>query len=287
MSLTRFRAYQLGIAGSSFSYSHNGDFTLIEARLTDLSAANIDDEINDIGGGTLNVLHITSWDKDHCDPTDLGTILKVLDPPVVQAPGYAPTSDSGKLAVKMLQARKKSGGTVQFIGPNYIGGLSNASALKTSNILLWPRELHATNHNDNSVAKFFRSGHFTVLSLGDIESADIADQITAGSIVTDEVDILILPHHGADNGFTSKEFLEAVSPRSAICSSNYDSQYEHPKQSIRDLLYEQDIRLFTTKTGDVIIESDGTNGEFHIYNTIGNSTKLSSAWVGKSKHPLQ
>ena len=31
---TRFRAYQLGNAGSSFSYYADGHFTLIEARLT-------------------------------------------------------------------------------------------------------------------------------------------------------------------------------------------------------------------------------------------------------------
>jgi competence protein ComEC len=38
---TRFRAYQLGSAGSSFSYFADGHFTLLEARLTDTSEANI------------------------------------------------------------------------------------------------------------------------------------------------------------------------------------------------------------------------------------------------------
>lgn len=39
--ITRFRGYQLGAAGSSFSYFANGIFTLIEARATDLFVQHI------------------------------------------------------------------------------------------------------------------------------------------------------------------------------------------------------------------------------------------------------
>lgn len=44
-------------------------------------------------------------------------------------------------------------------------------------------------------------------------------------ILRNEVDILILAHHGADNGFTTPEFLQTLSPRLAICTSDYGNQY--------------------------------------------------------------
>ena len=39
--VARFRAYQLGCAGSSFSYFADGRFTLIEARLNDTNAPSV------------------------------------------------------------------------------------------------------------------------------------------------------------------------------------------------------------------------------------------------------
>ena len=39
--ITRFRAYQLGVKGASFSLAVDDDFTLIEARLNDSNRANV------------------------------------------------------------------------------------------------------------------------------------------------------------------------------------------------------------------------------------------------------
>ena len=64
---------------------------------------------------------------------------------------------------------------------------------------------------------------------------------------------MILAHHGANNGLTNQELLTAIKPCIAICTSNYDSQYNHPRDEIRNLLRYNQIPLFTTKTGDVII----------------------------------
>jgi competence protein ComEC len=42
---------------------------------------------------------------------------------------------------------------------------------------------------------------------------------------------MILAHHGADNGFTTKSFLAHIDPALAICSSDYDN----PREEIREL----------------------------------------------------
>ena len=40
-----------------------------------------------------------------------------------------------------------------------------------------------------------------------------------------ETDVMILAHHGADNGFTNKPFLANLKPSLAICSADYCNQY--------------------------------------------------------------
>jgi competence protein ComEC len=45
---------------------------------------------------------------------------------------------------------------------------------------------------------------------------------------------MILAHHGADNGFTTKSFLAHIDPALAICSSDYDNQYAPPCEEIRE-----------------------------------------------------
>jgi competence protein ComEC len=70
----------------------------------------------------------------------------------------------------------------------------------------------------------------------------------------------------------------------AICSSDYDNRYDHPRQEIRDLLYERGIRLMTTKTGDVIVKSIGDHtGAYRAVNLKGNSNEISSTIDFRSK----
>ena len=86
---------------------------------------------------------------------------------------------------------------------------------------------------------------------------------------------MILAHHGADNGFTTKTFVRRLEPSIAICSADYANQYDHPRQEIRNLLHEEGIRLMTTKTGDVIIQSIGDHtGQYMAINLNAGSTGI-------------
>jgi competence protein ComEC len=140
------------------------------------------------------------------------------------------------------------------------------------------------NANDNSTVKLFRGGCFNVLSLGDVEDALIGARFRRCRILTSETDIMILTHHGADNGFTTKKFLRHVDPTVAICSSNYDNQCDHPRQEIRDLRHEEGIQPKTTKTGDVIVQSVGNHtGVYEVVNLQAKSTEVSSIGTFVSK----
>ena len=100
---TRFRAYQLGNAGSSFSYYADGHFTLIEARLTEVNKKTLSDELKIVDKKTIDTLHITSWDQDHCSLTQLEEILEQYKPKKIEYPGYEPHTDSGKNSLKIIK----------------------------------------------------------------------------------------------------------------------------------------------------------------------------------------
>lgn len=277
MKKTRFRAYQLGDKGSSFSYSVDSQFTLIEARFNKTNASSICSEMKIVGASNIDILHITSWDKDHCSDSELPVILKYLKPDIIHYPGYEPDTDCGRACKNMIEeyCTKQKKVSIRYT-PDYVNKLSVGKE-RGYNTIIYNPIYGEGNHNDNSIAALFRAGRFTVLSLGDCESEHIAKRIQASSIAANETDILILAHHGADNGFTTDEFIKAVKPSIAICSSNYDNQYEHPREEVRRILYQNEVRLFTTKTGDVIVECNEDN-KGYVKNLVSDNTKLSSSY---------
>ncbi len=287
--LTRFRGYQLGGEGSSFSYFADDKFTLIEGRATDISKPQLIHELKACGKRTIDTLHITSWDQDHCSVPGLEWILKELPPTRIEIPGYQPHTESGSKCATMIREYRHHwigrghSVTTQAIDPPYIESLGRAQHLGYRDILYHPK-IFRDQSNDNSTVKFFRTGAFNVLSLGDVEHQDIAAMLKRCKTLCREVDVMILAHHGADNGFTTKRLLSELSPTLAICSSNYDNKFEHPRQEIRDLLYQQEIPLFTTKTGDVIIQSIGGHTmDYHVMNLCADSSRISSTKMFRSR----
>jgi competence protein ComEC len=235
------------------------------------------------GVETADCLHITSWDADHCSASELPALLEALRPAKIECPGYDPSSENGEQSRKIIrvyqQEKRSSNRPVELkdITPEYIRSLDTAEALAFRDVLYHPRWLDPNCTNNNSTVELFRKGSFNLLSLGDVESHDISARLRRDKYLEREVDVMILAHHGADNGFTNKRFLNHIEPQLAICSSNYDNQYEHPTEEIRKLLHEQKIRLMTTKTGDVIVKSVGDHtGQFLAINLKAGSTEISS-----------
>ena len=288
--LTRFRAYQLGCHGSSFSYFADGHFTLLEARITDQSRRSLLIEMERCGVSSIDTLHITSWDNDHCSVNELEELLDLTLPTTIECPGYDPYTDSGAGCLEIIGAyrddRRHSNRLpeIRHITPRYIAGLVHAERLAFNNVLYNPLHIDLDCANDNSTVQQFRKGSFNVLSLGDVQSQLISARLRRCRLLQLETDAMILAHHGADNGFTNEKFITRLKPSLAICSSDYDNQYDHPREEIRELLHSQGIRLMTTKTGDVIVRSIGDHiGEFEAINLKANSTEISSSYRYVSK----
>lgn len=278
--LTRFRAYQLDSAGSLFSYFKPGQFTLIEARIPKGGIEVIKQEMEACGVQSINTLHITSWDTDHINFDDLTNILNELRPDRIEAPAYAPESDEGKLCKRVLdgydEVHSRYVKNVTYCTKEWHDGLSRATSKSETNIA-YRSKFDGDNKNDKSLIRLFRSAGFNVASFGDCESKDISDRLGRDTIFTTEMDVMILAHHGANNGFTNEDFLRKTKPLYAVCSSNFDNQHEHPRQEIRDMLHELNIPIFTTKTGDVLIyQNEGYKAVIH--NLISDNTKESSRY---------
>ena len=287
--LTRFRAYQLGEPGSSFSYFADGHFTLIEAKLTDKSRQSLATELKVCGKSAIDTLHITSWDQDHCNLKDLEEILHILKPKKIEYPGYDHDSDNAKNCLQEIlryqEARRKAAllMVARRIDPPYVKSLEAAKGLGYSDIIYHPKELFAGS-NDNSTVKLYRSGMFNVASLGDVEHANIGSMLRRASSFKTEVDVLLLAHHGSDNDVNSKKFFQTVKPAIAVCSSDYDNQYGHPHEEVQDALHEAGVRVFTTKTGDVLVESvPNHRKEYQVTNYQSDTTKASSKYTYTSK----
>ena len=289
--LTRFRAYQLGRAGSFFSYFNGTKFTLIETMITDMSKQTLAKEMAECGVTRVDELHITSWDTDHCEKNGLEYILNHLKPSEIECPGYSPKTDTAKECLALIETYKKSqerlaapvSVALKVINPDYINGLKDAEGYAYNDVFYWPREI-GENSNNNSTVKLFRGGSFNVASLGDVECTVIGGRLSACMKFSSEIDVMILAHHGSDNSMCSKGFLKKTVPQVAICSSDYDNKFDHPSESVRQMLYDLEIPIYTTKTGDVLILSYGAHsGAYKVVNLKGDSTEISSQKYFRSK----
>jgi competence protein ComEC len=261
--------------------------------LTETNKEPLFTEMEACGVDAVDCLHITSWDTDHCTIAELEELLAGLRPTRIECPGYDPSSDNAKACRKLIreyQAVKRNSNrpvTIEYVTPEYINGLVHAERLGFNNVFYHPKHIDPDCSNDNSTVNLFRRGSFNVLSLGDVESVDLSARLRRDKYLRREVDVMILAHHGANNGFTNKRLLQHIEPHVAICSSNWDNQHGHPTQEIRDLLYEQGVILMTTKTGDVIVKSVGRHdGAYEVVNLKAGSTEVSSVYKFTSKKSI-
>jgi len=276
--VTYFRAFQLNSKGSLFSFWKNNVYALIEARLPKGGIDVLISDIYQFGKNRIDTLHITSWDTDHCNIDDLTQILNRLRPDKIEIPSYEPNSDTGKLCKSLITKydyiHQRYVYNVKIFNKATIDSLPVAQAWGTGDVV-YHSLYNVDNHNDMSQIRLFRSNGFNVLSLGDCESEEITKYLMNSTFfIKNEVDILILPHHGSDHSMLTGEFLDFCKPSLAVCSSNYDNEHDHPHQPVRNLLSRRDIKLMTTKRGDVIVKQNYLTLQAEAFNLISNNMDM-------------
>lgn len=255
---TRLRAYSLSTEGASLSISVNSKFTLIEARYNDDNKSGIRYEMGKTGVNFLDVLHITSWDIDHCNAGELKILLENLKPALIEYPSYTPNTENGKEAKKLIL--NYTDGKIRAITPEVVNNCVKLR-LKGSDVFFNPvvNNPDPDKSNDNSVVKIYREGSFQVFSLGDCEDESISKRLRKEEILQKEVDVLILAHHGSEHSVITPEFLDDVKPSFVICPVDRDNKFEHPDQKVRNWLNNRKIPYLTTKDGDVVLRTKDTH----------------------------
>lgn len=124
--------------------------------------------------------------------------------------------------------------------------------------MLAPPEEYLANErrNENSIVLEVGYGEANVLLPGDAEAVE-EEYLLAEHRGALDATVLKVPHHGSRTS-TSSAFLDAVSPRVAVVSSAYDSQFGHPHPAVLQRLADRDVPTFWTAThGTVVVTADG------------------------------
>lgn len=115
-----------------------------------------------------------------------------------------------------------------------------------------------SNTNSSSIVARLSYGKNSFLFTGDAEEPTEFYLVQSGAKI--DADILDVGHHGSKNS-TSQEFLEAVSPQTAVIQVGKNNRYGHPAQEILERL--KNIQVLRTDTcGDIKIFGDGEKYRF-------------------------
>ena len=139
--------------------------------------------------------------------------------------------------------------------------LKKGDSLKLNRInlnVLWPDQAKDSSYNENSLVIMLSYNNFNCLLTADI------DNLIEAQLLKDKANlkanILKISHHGYRDA-TSKEFLAAVAPQTAIISAGSNSKTETPSPNILDLLISQGIKIWRTdKDGDIeiVVQENGS-----------------------------
>ena len=121
--------------------------------------------------------------------------------------------------------------------------------------ILWPMEnlegKELKNTNNTSIIAKLVFGVNSFLFTGDAYKSVEKKLIESGANL--DSDILKVSHHGSKTS-TSEEFIEKVSPKTAIISVGKDNKYGHPHQEVLETLAKYDINILRTDLqGDIKI----------------------------------
>lgn len=256
---TRFRAYCLGGSGVSYSYAVDDNFTLVGARYNEANRFNIKSEMSIMGCRSITKLHISSWDKEYCNPKELERLLSELKPLSIEMPGYNPNPrmksaiESRKIIEKYVD--ETSYCVAREYKPAYVNGLKPTNNKRYTDLVYNPMEIKK-NPNENSIVKLFRRGRFTVLNLGNCESANIFQRLERSKIVLAEVDILVVAKHCVENGFISSSIVDVIKPQMIVSYSDDDGYYKNNNRNFENYLGDS---LYTVEDSDIVVSCKEDN----------------------------
>ena len=120
----------------------------------------------------------------------------------------------------------------------------------------------AENNNDISTVTLLEYNGFTALFTGDIEQKT-EKLITETGLLTSEVNLLQVPHHGSRSS-SSEKFLKVLSPEISVISAGVNNSYGHPHEETLEKLKAAGSDIYITAEQGQITVSVHNDGSINI-----------------------
>lgn len=189
----------------------------------------------------IDYFFITHFDKDH-----VGGFKEVMDNVTatnIYVPDYEGTNDEYREYLKTVEDNDleitKADKDFSFVSDDVLFEVSVPKS-----------KFYEEGDNDYSLVVSVTHGENTFLFTGDSEKERLPEVL---SEFGKEYDFLKVPHHGKENK-NSKRFINTIKPRYAVIC---DSEKNPASDNIISLLKSQGTEIYSTKNGDVFVESDG------------------------------
>ena len=194
----------------------------------------------------------THTHEDHIGSLD--DVVNTYDFDTFLFPNTTATTKTFENLVLAVQQKNKKF-TVPQVGQEYSLGEAKFQ-------ILAPNGDDYSSANNYSIVIKLTYGSNTFLFTGDAESISESEILDKGFNVS--ADVLKVGHHGSTTS-TSKEFLDAVSPKYAVISVGKDNSYNLPTKTTMEKLQEKNIPVYRTdEQGTIECISDGTNITFNV-----------------------
>lgn len=241
----------IGQGDSTLLTSPSGKFVLIDTG-PGSSEEDLVDHLDSMGVETIEYLILTHPHEDHIGGTP--SVLERYDVRNVIMPDA--TADTS-IFRRNLEAIEKEGCETILAEP---GDTYEFDSCKIE--LLGPLSTEGKDANNSSVVCKVTYGITSFMFTGDMEKGYEKELIEEyGGYLN--CDVLKAGHHGSSTS-SSEDFLDIVSPDTAVISCAEDNEYGHPHREVIKRLKDRGIEYHVTyEDGTVILVSDGNGVELY------------------------
>jgi competence protein ComEC len=204
--------------------------------------------------GQIDLLILSGTDADHADADGLEFMRNHWEIKRLWFPDFEKDeeTENWKQVRKIVAELEKEGTIVE--NPRAGHSLN----IGTFNLkVLSPHDDDSTTSNNASIVVRIKAGEVIALFPGDCETPRWENILKYFKEYL-PANLLLVPHHGSDNG-CNEDVLKAINPEYSVISAGEDNKYGHPDKNLLKLVkkYTSEATYITWQDGTMLFESDG------------------------------
>ena len=267
----RIHYLSVGQADSTLIEFPDGKTLLIDGGDTH-SDATIIRYLNALKIKKLDYILLTHTDTDHCGSLD--EIVKFKGADTVLLPCATDNSNYQTAYKEFLSLLEESDSEVKTV-KRFDQITSSNAQYPYSFTVLFPRGVELDEDeltsNELSTISYLKYGNTDALFCGDTSAKTLAGLVKEDvlgafepkGIKLNEIDIMKVPHHGADDGLTN-ELVSYFNFRSAVISCGLGNIYGHPHEDLLEELTTANCEVYRTDLQGVVVATISADGTYKI-----------------------